>query len=94
MAIFYVICIGFFVGVVAKAITPGDLPGGVVATILLGVLGGLSATYIGQTLGFYKIGEPVGFMGSLLGAVVILLVYRLFVVTPELSNREKKLPNS
>ena len=77
MGIIATIVIGFIVGLLAKFLTPGRDPGGFIITILIGIAGSLLATYGGQALGLYTAGEPAGFVGSLIGAVILLLLYRL-----------------
>ena len=77
MSIIWTIVIGFVVGLLAKFLMPGRDPGGFIITILLGIAGSLVATYGGQALGLYTAGEPAGFIGSLVGAVILLLIYRL-----------------
>jgi uncharacterized membrane protein YeaQ/YmgE (transglycosylase-associated protein family) len=77
MGIIWTIVIGFVVGVLAKFLMPGRDPGGFIVTILLGIAGSLLATYGGQALGLYTAGEAAGFIGSLVGAIILLLIYRL-----------------
>jgi uncharacterized membrane protein YeaQ/YmgE (transglycosylase-associated protein family) len=77
MGIIATIVIGFIVGLLAKFLTPGRDPGGFIITILIGIAGALLATYGGQALGLYAAGEPAGFVGSLIGAIILLLLYRL-----------------
>lgn len=69
--------IGLLVGAIAKFITPGRDPGGCLVTMLLGVVGAMVAGFLGRSAGWYAEGEPVGFLASVLGAVLILLVFRL-----------------
>ncbi|MGB8166394.1 MAG: GlsB/YeaQ/YmgE family stress response membrane protein [Chthoniobacteraceae bacterium] len=71
------IIIGLIIGAIAKFLTPGKDPGGCIITILLGLAGSFVGTYIGQALGLYQVGEPAGFIGSVIGAVILLLVYRM-----------------
>ena len=71
------IIIGLLAGAVAKFLTPGKDPGGCLITILLGLAGSFVGTYLGQALGLYRVGEPAGFIGSVIGAVLLLLLYRL-----------------
>ncbi|MFH2108564.1 MAG: GlsB/YeaQ/YmgE family stress response membrane protein [Chrysiogenia bacterium] len=78
MNILWIIIIGFVVGLIAKLLMPGRDPGGFIITILLGIAGSFVATYIGQHFGWYRQGQPAGFIGAILGAVLILAVYRLF----------------
>lgn len=77
MGIIWAIVIGFVVGLVAKLLTPGRDPGGFIITILLGIAGSLLATYGGQAMGWYTAGETAGFIGSLIGAIILLVLYRL-----------------
>lgn len=79
MGIIYALLIGLLVGIVAKFLMPGKDPGGCLITSLLGIAGGALGAYIGQGLGLYQIGEPAGFIGSVLGAMLLLLVYRLIL---------------
>ena len=76
------IIIGLIVGVVAKLLMPGRDPGGFIITILLGIAGAFVGTFVGRALGFYAPGEAAGFLMSLLGAVLLLLVYRMIVKRP------------
>ena len=75
--ILWTIVIGFVVGIIAKFLMPGKDPGGFIITILLGIAGSFVATYIGQQLGWYREGQPAGFIGAILGAILLLFVYRL-----------------
>jgi uncharacterized membrane protein YeaQ/YmgE (transglycosylase-associated protein family) len=72
------IVIGLVAGLIAKAITPGRDPSGCIVTILLGIGGALVAGFLGQKLGWYRPGEGAGFLAAIVGAVLLLLVYRLF----------------
>ncbi len=72
----WAICIGFIIGLVAKLITPGKDPGGCIATTLLGIAGSLVAALIGQGLGWYRPNQPAGFIASVIGAIVLLLIFR------------------
>jgi uncharacterized membrane protein YeaQ/YmgE (transglycosylase-associated protein family) len=69
--------IGLLVGAVAKLLMPGKDPGGWIGTILLGIAGALLAGYLGQAVGWYQPGQPAGFIASVVGAIVLLLLYRL-----------------
>ncbi|MEA3207651.1 MAG: hypothetical protein QOE70_708 [Chthoniobacter sp.] len=71
------IIIGLIVGAIAKFLTPGRDPGGCIVTILLGLAGSFVGTYLGQALGLYRVGQPAGFIGSVIGAIVLLLLYRM-----------------
>jgi uncharacterized membrane protein YeaQ/YmgE (transglycosylase-associated protein family) len=77
MNILWIIIIGFVVGFIAKLLMPGRDPGGFIITVLLGIAGSFVATYIGQHFGWYRQGQPAGFIGAILGAILILFVYRL-----------------
>jgi uncharacterized membrane protein YeaQ/YmgE (transglycosylase-associated protein family) len=68
--------IGLVVGAIAKLLMPGKDPGGCIITILLGVAGAFVASYLGQALGWYQPGQPAGFIGSVVGAMILLLLYR------------------
>ncbi|MBK8086107.1 MAG: GlsB/YeaQ/YmgE family stress response membrane protein [Devosia sp.] len=77
MGILGAILIGFVVGILAKLITPGDpKPRGFILTTVLGIVGALLATWLGQAIGLYQSGESAGFFGALVGAVIILIAWR------------------
>jgi uncharacterized membrane protein YeaQ/YmgE (transglycosylase-associated protein family) len=65
------------VGIIAKFIMPGRDPGGIIMTIILGIVGALIGGYIGQALHLYGPGEPAGFVGATLGAILVLFIYRM-----------------
>jgi uncharacterized membrane protein YeaQ/YmgE (transglycosylase-associated protein family) len=69
--------IGLFVGIIAKFLMPGDDPGGIIITIILGIAGAFVAHLIGVRAGWYNEGEPAGFIASVIGAMLLLLVYRV-----------------
>jgi uncharacterized membrane protein YeaQ/YmgE (transglycosylase-associated protein family) len=71
------LAIGLVVGAVAKLLMPGRDPGGCIVTILLGVAGAFVATYLGTAIGWYQPGQPAGFIASVIGAILLLLLYRL-----------------
>ena len=73
-----ILLIGLVVGVLARIITPGPNPRGIIVTIVIGIVGAVIATYGGQAIGLYNPGEPAGFIGSVVGAVVLLVLLRLF----------------
>jgi uncharacterized membrane protein YeaQ/YmgE (transglycosylase-associated protein family) len=77
MHFIWAIIIGFFVGAIARLLMPGRDPGGFIITILLGIVGSLLATWIGQAAGWYGPGQGAGFIASVVGAFVILFIYRL-----------------
>ena len=72
------ILFGLVVGALAKLVMPGNDPGGIIVTMLLGIAGAVLGGYIGQALGWYGEGEAAGFMVSFLGAVLLLVLYRMF----------------
>jgi uncharacterized membrane protein YeaQ/YmgE (transglycosylase-associated protein family) len=76
MSILVTIIIGLLVGVVAKLLMPGRDPGGFIITILLGIVGAVIATYVGRALGLYGPGEAAGFIGAVIGAILLLVIYR------------------
>lgn len=73
------IIIGGLAGGLAKLIMPGKDPGGCIVTILLGIAGALLAGFIGNALGWYTQGQAGGFIAAVLGAIIILFIYRLVV---------------
>ncbi len=79
------ILIGLVAGVLGKLLMPGRDPGGFIVTILLGIAGALLAGFVGQAVHFYRPGQPAGWIAATLGAVALLLVYRLVM-------RNRRLP--
>jgi uncharacterized membrane protein YeaQ/YmgE (transglycosylase-associated protein family) len=79
MGIISAIIIGIMVGAIARFLMPGKDPGGWIITILIGLAGSFLGTYLGQAVGLYRTGEPAGFIVSILGAIILLLLYRLGV---------------
>ena len=77
MTIIWAIIIGFIVGLLAKFLMPGRDPGGFIVTTLLGIVGALVATFLGQAMGFYAAGQSAGFIGAVIGAILVLLVYHM-----------------
>lgn len=76
MSILGLIITGFFAGLIARFLTPGKTkPGGLILTTLFGILGSVVAGYLGQILGIYKVGEPAGFLGAIIGAMIVVYVY-------------------
>ena len=73
------IVFGLIVGIVAKFLMPGRDPGGMIVTILLGVVGALVGGFIGRALGWYREGDPVGFVMAVIGSIVVLFIYRKVV---------------
>jgi uncharacterized membrane protein YeaQ/YmgE (transglycosylase-associated protein family) len=71
------ILFGLVVGILAKIVMPGRDPGGIIVTILLGIVGAIVGGFMGRALGFYGPNEPAGFLMSFLGAVLLLALYRM-----------------
>ena len=71
--------IGLVVGAIAKFLMPGRDPGGCIITILLGIAGAFVAGFLGRVLGWYEPGQPAGFIASVIGAMLLLLIYRLII---------------
>lgn len=78
MSIIWAIIIGFIVGLIAKALTPGKDPADFIITTLLGVGGAVVGKFVGQALGIYREGEPAGFFMSIIGAMILLFIYHYF----------------
>ena len=79
MHLLWMIVVGLIVGALAKLIMPGHDPGGIIVTMLLGIGGSLLAGLLGRAVGWYREGEPAGFIASIIGAIVILAIYRLII---------------
>jgi uncharacterized membrane protein YeaQ/YmgE (transglycosylase-associated protein family) len=77
MGIITTLVIGLIVGALAKLLMPGKDPGGIIITILIGIAGAFVARFLGQALGFYAEGERAGIIASILGAILLLAIYRL-----------------
>jgi uncharacterized membrane protein YeaQ/YmgE (transglycosylase-associated protein family) len=74
--IIWTIIVGFLAGVIAKFLMPGDNePSGFIMTTILGIVGSILASYLGQALGWYKAGEGAGFIGAVVGAIILLVIY-------------------
>ena len=91
MHIIATIIIGLLAGIVAKLLMPGRDPGGFIVTTLLGIFGAIVATYLGQAVGWYRADQGAGFIGAVVGAIIVLGVYRMVVrrstVTDDPRNR-------
>lgn len=77
MSIIWTILIGFVVGLIARAIKPGNDSAGFIVTTVIGIVGSLVATYLGQAMGWYAAGQVAGFIASVVGAIVLLFVWGL-----------------
>ena len=84
MSIIMAIIIGFIVGLVARFLMPGRDPMGFVLTTLLGIVGSLLATFIGQAMGWYAAGQTAGFIGAVIGAIIVLGIFHMFRRRPAL----------
>jgi len=79
MNVLWTIIVGFVVGVIAKLLMPGRDPGGFIVTVLLGIAGAVIAGFIGRQLGWYANGQGPGIIGSVVGAILLLVIYRMVV---------------
>lgn len=77
MGIIWTIIVGFVVGAIAKFLMPGRDGGGFVLTAILGIVGAVVGTYVGSWMGFYMVGEEAGLIASVLGAMLVLFVFRM-----------------
>ena len=78
MHIIWTIIIGFVAGVIAKLIAPGpNNPSGFILTTILGIIGAFVATYLGQAIGWYRADQGAGFIGAIVGAIIILVIWHL-----------------
>lgn len=78
LSILWMCIIGLVAGALAKLIMPGRDPGGIIVTMLLGIAGALLAGFFGRAVGLYEEGQGAGLIMSVLGAIVLLMIYRLF----------------
>ena len=77
MSLIITLVIGLLAGIVAKLLMPGRDPGGFIVTTLLGIAGAFLATYLGQAIGWYRADEAAGFVGAVVGAIIVLVIYRM-----------------
>lgn len=76
MGIIGLIITGLLAGLIARFLIPGKTkPGGLIMTTILGIIGSFVAGYLGQMLGLYQVGEPVGFLGAVIGAIIVVYIY-------------------
>ncbi len=79
MTIIWTIIIGFIAGVIAKLITPGrNEPSGFILTTIPGIIGAFVATWLGQTIGWYRADESAGLIGAVVGAIIVLVIWSAF----------------
>lgn len=76
MEILGVIVIGFLVGIVARFVKPGNDSKGFIATTFIGIVGAFLGSYLGQLLGIYRVGEAAGFIGAVIGAIIVLAILK------------------
>ena len=77
LSLLWEMIIGLVVGVVAKFLMPGKDPAGIWITMIIGIAGSILATYLGQAIGWYQAGQGAGFIMSVVGAILLLLIYRV-----------------
>lgn len=77
MHIIWTIIIGFLAGLVAKIVLPGKDSGGFIVTTVTGICGAIIATYLGQAIGLYEAGRTAGFIGAVVGSIILLILYRI-----------------
>jgi len=77
LSLLWTLLIGLVVGAVAKLLMPGKDPGGIWITMILGIAGSVLATYLGQAIGWYQAGQAAGFIMSVIGAILLLILYRV-----------------
>lgn len=80
MNIIWIIVIGFIAGVIARWLTPGPNPMGFIVTTVLGIAGAFVATFIGQTIGWYRLDQGAGLVGATVGAVIVLFIWNRIAV--------------
>ena len=78
-SIIWMLLVGLVIGFIAKLLMPGKDPGGIIVTMLIGIVGALIAGFLGRAVGWYHEGEPAGFIASIVGAILLLIVYRMTV---------------
>jgi uncharacterized membrane protein YeaQ/YmgE (transglycosylase-associated protein family) len=81
MDIVWAIIVGFFAGLIARIVTPGPGPRGFILTTVLGIVGAVLATFLGQAVHLYGPGDGANFLGQIIGAIIILLIWRQVVRT-------------
>jgi uncharacterized membrane protein YeaQ/YmgE (transglycosylase-associated protein family) len=87
MGIIWIIVIGFVAGIIARLLSPGpNKPSGFILTALLGIVGAFLATFIGQTVGWYRADQGAGFIGATVGAVIVLFVWNRLVAARVMSD--------
>jgi uncharacterized membrane protein YeaQ/YmgE (transglycosylase-associated protein family) len=79
MHFLWMLIIGLVIGAIAKFIMPGKDPGGIIVTMLIGIVGALIAGFLGRAVGWYQEGEAAGFIASVIGAILLLILYRLVI---------------
>jgi uncharacterized membrane protein YeaQ/YmgE (transglycosylase-associated protein family) len=82
MGLIWAAVVGLIVGALAKFIFPGKDPGGIIVTMIIGIVGALLAGFLGRALGWYEAGEGAGLIASILGALLVLWLYKRFASRP------------
>ncbi len=77
MSYVWMAIVGFVVGLIARAVMPGDQKLGIILTSVLGIAGSFAANFLGQAIGWYKAGDVAGFIASVVGALILLFIYKL-----------------
>jgi uncharacterized membrane protein YeaQ/YmgE (transglycosylase-associated protein family) len=87
MGILWIIVIGFVAGIIARLVSPGpNKPTGFILTTVLGIVGAFLATFVGQAVGWYRIDQGAGFIGALVGAIVVLFIWNRLVAMRTISD--------
>jgi uncharacterized membrane protein YeaQ/YmgE (transglycosylase-associated protein family) len=87
MGIIWIIVIGFVAGIIARLLSPGpNKPSGFILTAMLGIVGAFLATFIGQTVGWYRADQGAGFIGATVGAIIVLFVWNRLVAARVVSD--------
>jgi uncharacterized membrane protein YeaQ/YmgE (transglycosylase-associated protein family) len=93
MHVLWILLVGFVAGIIARRLLPGpNNPSGFILTTVLGIAGAFVATYLGQSLGWYRVEEGAGFIGATLGAVIVLFVWHRLVVTHKVTDPTTRDP--
>ena len=87
MSILWITIVGFIAGIIARLLAPGpNYPVGFILTTVLGIVGAIFATFVGQAVGWYRPGESTGLIGAVIGALLVLLVWHRLVVSRSISD--------
>jgi uncharacterized membrane protein YeaQ/YmgE (transglycosylase-associated protein family) len=87
VTVLWIIFVGFLAGIIARLLAPGpNYPVGFILTTVLGIVGAIFATFVGQAVGWYRPGESTGLIGAVIGALLVLLVWHRLVVSRSISD--------